>query len=180
MFKTIPMYPNYEADENSNIRGKRFGKVLRPKIKYGYSSVGIYTKQGYKWHNCHRLAAMAWLGAPENYEKMDVAHNDGDRSNNHIENLRWASRLENSHDRYAHGTARGARPAEDHHNAKLDIATVAKLRQRVLSGERFSDVHQDLGIKKLTAYDALTGKTWRAADALARPVRIKDVQNANL
>ena len=180
MFKTIPEYPNYEADEHSNIRGKRFGKVLKPKISNGYAHVGIHTPDGYRWHNCHRLAAMAWLGVPKGYKNMDVAHNDGDRSNNHISNLRWATRLENSHDRYAHGTARGAKPAEQHHNAKLNISIVSTLRRRVLSGERFVDVYQDMGIKKLTAYDALTGKTWSAANTIVPPVKIKDAKSANI
>src|SRR5574344_1485189 len=102
MFKTIPIYPNYEVDENSNIRGKRFGKVIKPKLTGGSYSVGLCSNGMYWWHNVHRLCAMAWIGLPEGYESMDVAHNDGDRTNNHYTNLRWATRTENSHDRYAH------------------------------------------------------------------------------
>lgn len=35
---------------------------------------------------------------------MDVAHNDGTRTNNRPENLRWATRQENHADKVIHGT----------------------------------------------------------------------------
>ena len=178
MFKTIPIYPNYEVDENSNIRGKRFGKIIKPKLTGGHYSVGLFSNGRYWWHNAHRLCAMAWIGLPEDYESMDVAHNDGDRTNNHYTNLRWATRTENSHDRYIHGTARGARAGEQHHYAVLTTDIVKTLRARVASGEKFSNVYRDMNIKKLTAYDALTGKTWAKVNNEQAPVKIKDVKNA--
>ena len=42
----------------------------------------------------HRLVACAFLGEPEN-EKMTVNHKDGNRQNNHIDNLEWLSLADN-------------------------------------------------------------------------------------
>lgn len=179
MFKTIPIYPNYEVDENSNIRGKRFAKELKPKLTGGYRSVGIYSGGKYKWHNVHRLCAMAWHGLPNDYQKLDVAHNDGNRLNNHYSNLRWVTRTENAQDRHLHGTARGAKQGEKHHYAVLTGDIVKQLRARVESGESFSDVYRDMNIKKLTAYDALTGKTWASINNYQPPVKIKAIKNAS-
>jgi hypothetical protein len=178
MFKTIPIYPTYEVDENSNVRSKSHKVILKNKKNGGYKSVGLSQKGSYKWHNCHRLCAMAWVGIPDAYESMDVAHNDGDRTNNHYSNLRWATRRENSHDRYLHGTARGAHSGELHHSSKLTVDAVIELRNRVRCGDRFMDVVNDMGIKKLTGYDACTGKTWRTVDSQSMPVNIKDAARA--
>ena len=41
----------------------------------------------------HRLVALHYIPNFEN--KSDVDHIDGDKTNNHVSNLRWASRLEN-------------------------------------------------------------------------------------
>ena len=52
----------------------------------------------------HRLVLEAFVGpAPENQE---CRHLDGDQKNNHLTNLRWGSRRENSLDRTRHGTHR--------------------------------------------------------------------------
>lgn len=176
MFKTIPTFDGYEVSSSGVVRSKRFQKPLKPKLHLGYESVGLYMAGKYYWRNVHRLVAMAWIGTPDGWENLDVAHNDGNSMNNCMSNLRWATRLENSHDRYKHGTAFGAHPGEKHHNAKLTEALVCEIRTRVASGEPFMSVVSEMGLKKLTAYDAVTGKTWRTA--IAPPVKIKDAKNA--
>lgn len=51
----------------------------------------------------HRLVCEAFHGpAPE--ATMDVAHNNGNRTDNRAENLRWATRAENIADQRKHGT----------------------------------------------------------------------------
>lgn len=42
----------------------------------------------------HRLVACAFLGEPKN-KKMTVNHKDGNRQNNHIDNLEWLSLADN-------------------------------------------------------------------------------------
>jgi hypothetical protein len=173
MFKTIPMFPNYEVDEHSNVRGKIRGIVLKQKIHDGYSSVGLCSGGKYAWRNVHRLCIMAWLGVPENHKSMDAAHNDGNRSNNHISNLRWATRKENCQDRDKHGTTRGFRSGDEHPNLKLSAKLVAYMRDRIRNGERFMNVVADVGAKKLTVYDAVTGVTWKTVNQISHPVALK-------
>lgn len=52
----------------------------------------------------HRAVAAAFLG-PKPTKKHQVAHNNGIKADNRIENLRWATPKENAQDRYGHGTA---------------------------------------------------------------------------
>lgn len=173
MFKQIPIYPNYSVSEDGKIIGERQKKIIKPKIANGYETVTIYTPNGKKYHNIHRLVALAWLDVPKNYQSLQVAHIDGNRRNNHYTNLRWATPKSNTHDKYRHGTHDLVPEGERHHNHKLTFDDVVLLRNRVRNGERFMAVIDDMGFKKLTAYDAVTGATWKSVNKISPPVKLK-------
>ena len=62
----------------------------------GYHDVRI---KGYKFR-VHRLVALAFLGPPPNRMAWQVHHQDGDRSNNRVDNLEWVTPSGNAH--YSH------------------------------------------------------------------------------
>ena len=64
----------------------------------GYQQVHLVGKKGLKWHTVHRLVASAFIDNPHN--KPTVNHINGDRSNNSVENLEWATYSENSYHSY--------------------------------------------------------------------------------
>lgn len=57
----------------------------------GYKQVKI----GYKHVYVHRLVAAAFIANPD--RKPFVNHKDGNKSNNHVDNLEWVTAKENSH-----------------------------------------------------------------------------------
>lgn len=66
------------------------------KLKYhpkGYLICGLRSDQPRKFVLIHRLVAIAFIPNPEN--KCDVNHIDGNKANNKVENLEWATRSEN-------------------------------------------------------------------------------------
>ena len=78
-----PEYP-YEIIYRSTNR------VIKVSTSYNeYKTVNI----GGKTYGLHKVIAMQWLENPNNYK--EVNHKDGDRSNNHLENLEWISHSEN-------------------------------------------------------------------------------------
>lgn len=80
----------------------------------------------------HRLVAKAFLPPPLP-NQTDVCHNDGDPSNNRVENLRWDTHLANQRDMLKHGTAQcGERCI----TAKLTDAEAVEIFLAVRDGPR--------------------------------------------
>lgn len=70
------------------------GRVLRlQNSRQGYVSVGLWRQNRGHTHDVHVLVCEAFLGSRA--PGMDVNHKDGNRKNNHIENLEWVTRREN-------------------------------------------------------------------------------------
>ena len=73
-----------------------------------YLRVFLSLRSGGKKFFIHQLVLVAFVSKrPPLHE---ACHNDGNKRNNHVDNLRWDTRVGNANDRYAHGThARGSK-----------------------------------------------------------------------
>lgn len=71
-------------------------KIIKPRVKdnqYLFVRLSNGSKKTSKEKYIHRLVADAFLPNTEN--KKEIDHIDGDRTNNLVTNLRWATRIEN-------------------------------------------------------------------------------------
>ncbi len=78
-------------------KGMRFqkGKVIKPYIdKDGYLKIGLHKNGICKNEFIHRLVAIAFIENPQN--KRTVNHKDGNKQNNNVTNLEWATHQENN------------------------------------------------------------------------------------
>lgn len=67
-------------------------KMKRSTPDHGYKKVGLHDKDGNpKTHSIHRLVLKTFLHESDLY----VDHIDGDKHNNHLENLRYVTNSEN-------------------------------------------------------------------------------------
>ena len=90
-WKVIYDFPNYEISNYGNVRNNT--KIVKAvPNKHGYNVV-VLCNGIRKSVNIHRLVAAAFIPNPEN--KPCVDHIDGDRANNHADNLRWVTVKEN-------------------------------------------------------------------------------------
>ena len=82
---------------------RRKGKVLRATLNPGgYPVVSLYRQGRPKNRYVHALVAEAFFGTRP--KGMEVCHNDGDPTNNHLDNLRYGTSSDNELDKVRHGT----------------------------------------------------------------------------
>lgn len=100
MWKEIDGYEGrYEVSNYGNVRSLNFRqtgmvKNLKPQPdKKGYLTVGLCKDGGMKWGKIHRLVASAFIPNPDN--KPQVNHKDGNKANNCVNNLEWATSATN-------------------------------------------------------------------------------------
>jgi hypothetical protein len=108
VIKRIEGYPGYLVTSDGRVLSTLSGKVkeLKPGLsgsaRLKYQTVVLYKDGVKKRFRVHRLVATAFHGpCPDG---MECCHNDGNRFNNHRDNLRWDIKKNNTADRKIHGT----------------------------------------------------------------------------
>lgn len=163
-WRAIPGFPDYEASSLGRIRRATpcntaaAGFVLKTKTDaYGYAKVCIWREGKPSHRQAHRLVALAFLGEPP--AGYQCAHGDGNRQNNALGNLRWATPAENAQDRQRHGLWLPPRGSE-HHASTLTEADVIEIRRRRAAGERPSDLAAEYGVSRPSMSRILHRRTW--------------------
>lgn len=172
-YRAIPDLPGYRIGSDGSVwscwakrgRGNLYGsesyisdawKPLKLFVdKDGYRFVSLRRNGRYHKWRVHRLVLVAFVGpCPEG---MNGAHNNGRPDDNRLENLRWATHLDNCHDKELHGTdQRGER-----HGCSLITADdVRSIRRLVSSGMKQREVGVLFGIKQPTVSAIARRKLW--------------------
>lgn len=89
---------DYFISTHGNVENALTGELLKPRInKGGYYDVSLCKNGKAKNFKVHRLVANAFIDNP--YNKKNVDHRDGNRTNNKVNNLRYATDSENQHNK---------------------------------------------------------------------------------
>ena len=101
IWASINGYLNYEVSWFGRVRNTKTGRILKCRVcSNGYAAVNLSKTGVVKTHFIHQLVAREWVGNPE--AKRCVDHIDGNRTNNHWENLRYATHSENQMNKRGH------------------------------------------------------------------------------
>lgn len=99
----IPNFPDYLITPNGHIWSTFSDKWMNPSHdKNGYAVVGLYKNKKRYYRKVHRLVLETFVGLCPN--GMECCHINGDISRNHIYNLRWDTKSNNTKDSIKHGT----------------------------------------------------------------------------
>jgi len=157
----------YEISNAGQIRSKlrirRKNTTSKAKQRGGNLLKQIVAKNGYLLANLtgigkrkqilvHRAVLMTFCGTPKN--DQECCHNDGNRKNNNISNLRWGTTKENMADKKLHGTWQGG---EMNGNAKLTDEKVIKIRY---SGIPISQLAKTMNVSRNTICRVQNKKSW--------------------
>lgn len=151
----------YEISDHGRVKrislpsGKPLNRLLKQSIsKQGYLVVGLCSNSKPKVFGVHRLVAFAFIGGPPSNRHV-VAHNDGDKKNNNLSNLRWASPSENLYDTVLHGTNHGKYYGRKSSFSDRDIE---EIRASNIGAKRLSEIY---GVSYGTILQILKGQTYR-------------------
>ena len=86
-------FPNYLIYHDGLIFNQKENIFMKDSNKNGYRQIRLSNNEKRPTFLIHRLIAIHYIPNPEN--KSQVDHIDGNKSNNHVSNLRWNTRLEN-------------------------------------------------------------------------------------
>lgn len=92
----------YLVTSDGTVIGQKSGKTLRQcRSPTGYVRVKLYKNAVPKCYMVHRLVASAFL--PNESNKSQVNHKDGNKENNNVDNLEWVTQSENQIHAYING-----------------------------------------------------------------------------
>lgn len=162
MWKDIKGYEgHYQVSDDGRVRSLKSKEplVMKPHpAGRGYETVCLCKNGNAKHAYIHRLVAEIFLENPEN--KPTVNHKDGNRLNNHVDNLEFMTYSENNQHAYDHEIHdRGER----HYRARLTETDVAYIKAQG-KFTTFQKIADQFGVSKATIRDILVGKTWKAVD----------------
>lgn len=152
----VPMNRNYCVSESGKVgRIGSYGHLSPCRLKRGgYLGVNLWSNNRGRTTPVHQIVCTAFHG-PKPSAAHEVAHNDGDRMNNHWQNLRWATRAENEADKVRHGTSnRGERNGQ----AKIPDVEVPKVRALAASGTDLDVLATRYEVTRSAIYNIVTGR----------------------
>lgn len=97
-WKIIENAINYEISSCGEVRNKNTTKRLKQSLVGGYLSIGLRINNKTVTSFIHRLVATSFVVCPD--ETYIVNHKDGNKTNNHVDNLEWVSLSENGKHAY--------------------------------------------------------------------------------
>ena len=132
----------YEINKNFPHYIRRIGttKPLVCTMYGGYINVEIFKRL----IPLHRLIATQWIDNPYNYKVVD--HIDGDKTNWHIDNLRWTNHKENARNRH---TSKNVKL-----NLVEDIPSSCKPLD-IYEGKRINNLYVDMKTYDIYKYNSI-------------------------
>lgn len=105
-YTVIDGYPNYITNKEGTVINRITGRVLKTgDNNSGYPTVNLYNNGKRETKSIHRIVAKTFVDGYR--DGMEVNHKDGDKHNNHIDNLEWMSHSENELHAYQTGLKHG-------------------------------------------------------------------------
>ena len=130
--------------------------IIKPlRTNEGYFRLSLWKDGKHKTFFVHRLVLLTFIGTP--LPGQQAAHLDGNCGNNALENLTWATIVENYAHKYIHGTV----PSGERNGfSKLTDAKVRIIREKYKHGHRMANIAKEFSVSHSTVSLIVKGKRW--------------------
>lgn len=152
----------YQVSNIGNVRSLNYNniqghvhEIQKCKDRGKYHIVVLYKNgKGYN-RKVHRMVLEAFVGpCPEG---MVTCHNNGIRTDNRVENLRWDTQAANLLDKIKHGKHQNG---EQNPIAIFTDEQVLEIRRRILIVQSAATVANEYGVSRPSLFRAATGQTY--------------------
>lgn len=141
---------DYTITKDGDVINNRWNRKVKPQLNgKGYLRVYMCGKMRF----VHRLVAEKFVPNPDN--KPQVNHKDGDKTNNHADNLEWVNNQENRN----HAVKNGLHSHGECSYAKLDWKKVAYIRNH--RDENPKDLAKMFSVSPSTIRDVWKYRSWK-------------------
>ncbi len=168
IWKPIPGFPGYEVSDQGRVRS--FWQICRNPYQMNtpqrtlrlskpnrYPYVCLYRHGKLHRVRIHRLVLMTFIGpCPPG---MEACHEDGKRTNNFVENLRWDTPVNNCADTRKHGSLKIFKGMANG-KAKLTDAQVIRIRELAIQGYPYRKIGEMFGVCSRNISCIVLHKTW--------------------
>lgn len=148
-------------DRLCSTKGKSFqlrkGRLLKPSVdRYGYKRTSLTDKNGnVKYFTIHRLVAIHFIDNPNN--KKTVNHIDGNKLNNHKDNLEWNTVSEQNY--HAYRCNLNSRKGELNNSSKLTVENIKEIRS-LINLKTIKELSEKFKISRSHISNIKNNKAW--------------------
>lgn len=156
VWKPVPGYESrYMVSNHARVMSLRYKKrkdevgYLKPILrKNGYVVVNLMKNGKMKQFRLHRLVAEAFLGPTD----LTIDHIDGNKQNNHLDNLQILSSQDNSRKSFEGSKASWATINEE---------IVRKIKTDIAAGIKLKDISERYSVNYHIIVDIKRGRNWK-------------------
>lgn len=160
LFRDIPGFEKlYQISNFGRIKSFKNDKFiyLKPRIVTdNYLAVRLYKNLKGINFKIHRLVAEVFI--PKLEDKNQINHKDGDKSNNHVDNLERVTSSENI--QHAYNTGLMDVKGSKNPFSKLTEKDLPIIRELITQGRSLSSIGKLYNVSRFTIHDIKSGRTW--------------------
>ena len=146
IWKDVKGFENlYKISNCGNVFSCKYGRMLKPAERGGYLRVTLTKDKKQNRCSIHRLVAENFLNNKGN--KTQVNHKDGNKKNNHINNLEWVTNKENCNHAVKHDLF--------HKRKNKKILQFSLDGKFIKRWDALCDIQDELGLNKKTIWETL-------------------------
>ncbi len=151
----------YNIDCSGSVINRNTGRQVKPQENNcGYMRVQLCNGKHKPRFFVHRIVAELFIPNPLNLPQVN--HKDGNKKNNHVDNLEWVSASDNRKHAFRELGRKPTRFCGANSGVcKLTVEQIAEAAEKVASGRLIKDVALDYGVHRKYLGGLLSGRIKR-------------------